>query len=61
MEVTKYYIYDGERPILEYGVNGNVRGKNLYGKGIDEILMRYDPTLIHRIRRFITSRITKAA
>ena len=43
--VTKYYIYDGERPILEYGVNGNVRAKNLYGKGIDEILMRYDPTL----------------
>ena len=44
--VTKYYIYDGERPILDTGVNGNVRGKNLYGKGIDEILMRYDPTLI---------------
>jgi len=43
--LTKYYIYDGERPILEYGPNGNVRGKNLYGKGIDEILMRYDPTL----------------
>ncbi len=43
--VTKYYIYDGERPILEYGVNGNVRAKNLYGKGIDEIVMRYDPTL----------------
>jgi len=42
--VTKYYIYDGERPILEYGVNGNVRGKNLYGKGIDEILMRTDYT-----------------
>ena len=43
--VTNNYIYDGERPILDYGVNGNVRGKNLYGKGIDEILMRYDPTL----------------
>ena len=42
--VTKYYIYDGERPILEYGVNGNVRGRNLYGKGIDEILMRTDYT-----------------
>jgi RHS repeat-associated protein len=43
--LTKYYIYDGERPILEYGVNGNVRGKNLYGKGIDEILMRWDGTV----------------
>ena len=43
--LTKYYIYDGERPILEYGVAGNVRGKNLYGKGIDEILMRWDPTV----------------
>jgi RHS repeat-associated protein len=42
--VTKYYIYDGERPILEYGVAGNVRGRNLYGKGIDEILMRTDYT-----------------
>jgi RHS repeat-associated protein len=42
--VTKYYIYDGERPILEYSVAGNVRGKNLYGKGIDEILMRTDYT-----------------
>jgi RHS repeat-associated protein len=43
--LTKYYIYDGEKPILEYGPLGNLRGKNLYGKGIDEILMRYDPTL----------------
>jgi len=43
--VIKYYIYDGDRPILEYGVLGNLRGKNLYGKGVDEILMRYDPTI----------------
>jgi len=43
--VTKYYIYDGERPILEYGVAGNARGKNLYGKGVDEILMRWDGTV----------------
>ena len=43
--VSKYYIYDGERPILEYGVLGHMTGKNLYGKGIDEILMRNDPTL----------------
>ena len=44
--VIKYYIYDGERPILEYKSNGGLAGKNLYGKGIDEILMRYDPTLL---------------
>ncbi len=40
---TTYYIYDGEKPILEY-TNGTV-AKNLYGKGIDEIVMRTDPTV----------------
>jgi RHS repeat-associated protein len=40
---TTYYIYDGEKPILEY--NGANVAKNLYGKGIDEILMRTDPTV----------------
>ena len=59
--VTKYYIYDGERPILEYGVNGNVRGKNLYGKGIDEILMRTDYAFNPRPPLSITSKTTKAA
>ncbi len=41
-----YYIYDGEKPILEYRSTdlGNP-AKNVYGKGIDEILMRFDPTL----------------
>jgi len=43
--VTKYYSYDGERPILEYKSNGNLAGKNLYGKGIDEILRRTDPSV----------------
>jgi len=39
--VSTYYIYDGERPILEYDVNTAARvGYNLYGKGIDEILKR---------------------
>ena len=37
-----YYIYDGERPILEYRSNGQI-ARNVYGKGIDEILMRTDP------------------
>jgi RHS repeat-associated protein len=38
--VTTYYIYDGEKPILEYNSAGSLVGRNLYGKGIDEILMR---------------------
>ena len=44
-DVTKYYFYDGERPILEHNASAWLLGKNLYGKGIDEILMRYDPTV----------------
>ena len=39
---TTYYIYDGEKPILEYRSDGTI-ARNLYGKGIDEILMRTDP------------------
>jgi hypothetical protein len=35
-----YFVYDGEKPILEYNSAGAVVGRNLYGKGIDEILMR---------------------
>ena len=35
-----YYIYDGEKPILEYNVNNALVGFNLYGKGIDEIIER---------------------
>ena len=42
--VTKYYIYDGERPILEYDNTGALVARNVYGKGIDEILMRTDYT-----------------
>ncbi|HEX9423715.1 MAG TPA: RHS repeat-associated core domain-containing protein [Pyrinomonadaceae bacterium] len=44
--VTTYYVYDGERPVLEYK-SGDLThpAKNLYGKGIDEILMRTDPTV----------------
>ena len=38
---TTYYIYDGEKPILEYRVNPvPIVARNVYGKGIDEILMR---------------------
>jgi RHS repeat-associated protein len=33
---------DGEKPILEYSSTGIV-GRNVYGKGIDEILMRTSP------------------
>ena len=42
--LTKYYIYDGEKPILEYNPSAQIIGRNVYGKGIDEILMRTDYT-----------------
>lgn len=42
---TTYYIYDGEKPIVEYSSAGVINAKNLYGKAIDEILMRTDPTV----------------
>jgi RHS repeat-associated protein len=38
--VTTYYIYDGEKTILEYDGSGASVGVNVYGKGIDEILER---------------------
>jgi RHS repeat-associated protein len=41
---TTYYIYDGDKPILEYRSNGQI-ARNLYGKRVDEILMRTDPAL----------------
>jgi RHS repeat-associated protein len=37
---TTYYIYDGEKPILEYDSGGTSVGVNVYGKGVDEILER---------------------
>jgi RHS repeat-associated protein len=40
--LTTYYIYDGEKPILEYSSSGIV-GRNVYGKEVDEILMRTNP------------------
>jgi RHS repeat-associated protein len=38
--VTTYYIYDGEKAIIEYNSAGTLVGRNLYGKGIDENLHR---------------------
>jgi RHS repeat-associated protein len=45
--VTTYYIYDGEKPILEFDDTPShaLAGYNLYGKGVDEILMRIDPSV----------------
>src|SRR5207248_4345031 len=44
--VPSYYIYDGEKPILEYaGTDYHLIAANLYGKSIDEILMRTDYTI----------------
>ena len=37
---TTYYIYDGEKPIVEYNSSNTIIARNVYGKGIDEILMR---------------------
>jgi RHS repeat-associated protein len=44
--VTTYYIYDGEKPVLDYmSTDLTHPARNLYGKGIDEILMRTDPSV----------------
>jgi RHS repeat-associated protein len=40
----KYYIYDGDKPILEYDAAGALAARNVYGKGVDELLMRTDYT-----------------
>ncbi len=43
---TTYYIYDGEKAILEYrGWSGGPSAANVYGKSIDEILKRTDYTV----------------
>jgi RHS repeat-associated protein len=42
---TTYYVYDGEKSILEYNGGGALYARNLYGKGIDEILARLDVTV----------------
>jgi RHS repeat-associated protein len=39
---TYLNIYDGEKCIYEYNVNGAITARNVYGKGIDEILERTD-------------------
>ena len=43
--VTNYYVYDGEKPILEYNSSAALVGRNVYGKGVDEILTRTDYTV----------------
>jgi RHS repeat-associated protein len=42
---TTYYVYDGEKPILEYNSSGALIARNVYGKGVDEILMRRDSSV----------------
>jgi RHS repeat-associated protein len=42
---TTYYIYGGEKPILEYrSTDLSHPAKDVNGIGIDEVLMRYDPS-----------------
>jgi YD repeat-containing protein len=43
--VATYYVYDGEKPLLEYNSAGTIVGRNVYGKAIDEIVMRTDTTV----------------
>jgi RHS repeat-associated protein len=33
---TTYYVYDGDKPIVEYDSSGASAGVNVYGKGVDE-------------------------
>jgi RHS repeat-associated protein len=39
-----YSYYDGEKELLECGSGGGAAYRNVYGKGVDEILMRQDTT-----------------
>jgi hypothetical protein len=41
---TSCYLYDGEKPIVEYGASFAKTATNIYGRGIDEILQRTDYT-----------------
>jgi RHS repeat-associated protein len=41
---TSCYVYDGEKPIVEYGPAFVKTAANIYGRGIDEILQRTDYT-----------------
>ncbi len=51
-QTPTYYVYDGDKPILEYKANGNLAGLNVYGKGIDEILMRSDYVVVPAGQRY---------
>jgi RHS repeat-associated protein len=44
-----YSYYDGEKELLECGSGGGAAFKNVYGKGIDEILARTDTTLAQTV------------
>lgn len=37
---TSYFIYDGDKPILEYNGNDGLVGFNVYGKRVDEMIER---------------------
>jgi RHS repeat-associated protein len=41
-----YYTYDGPHPIYEWDAQGRKAGWNLYGQGIDEILLRADYVVV---------------
>jgi len=43
---TTYYTYDGQHPIYEWNPDGTRAGWNLFGQGIDEILLRADYIIV---------------
>lgn len=44
--IATYYTYDGVSPIHEWKADGSRAGWNLYGKGVDEILLRGDYVIV---------------
>ncbi len=40
--VTNYYLFEGEHWVVEYNQAGTIQGNILYGRGIDEIIARYN-------------------
>jgi RHS repeat-associated protein len=65
---TTYYIYDGEKPVLEYNSGGAIVARNVYGKWIDEILMRTatsvnggQPFYYQQDRNFNVTHLTNAS
>jgi len=44
---TTYYINDGEQAFNEWSATGSWLATNIYGAGVDEIVMRFTPTIVY--------------